>query len=155
MSAGFMFLITQDVDTPASGEGFEIPEDQMDSYIHRTIWLIAISLSVIMISMTIQALLDTSVDPPGTLLVNNRYVRLSGRIVYVVVILLLPIHPNLDKDWFLGITAVLMSFVMCFEWIVCLERNAGMFEPKGLTVLMKRALGSRNLSKSRSRARQD
>jgi hypothetical protein len=155
MSAGFMFLITQDVDTPANGRGFEIPEDQLDSYIHRTIWLVSVSLSVIMTSITAQALLDTSIDPPGTLLINNRYIRLSGRMLFVLVILLIPLHPDLDKIWFLGITGVLMSSVVYWEWTVSLEKNAGLFEPKGLTVLMKRALGSKSLATTHPRTRQD
>jgi hypothetical protein len=155
LSSGFMFLITEEVDTPANKSGFEIPEDELQDYVHRTIWMVAVSLSVIMASMTAQALLDTSIDPPGTLLINNRYIRLSGRIVYIVVILLLPLHSDLSKFWFLGIAAVCLSLVMYWEWIVCLEKNFGLVEPKGLTVLMKRALGTRSLATTRTQTHQE
>jgi len=154
LSAGFMFLIRQDVTKPENGKGFEIPEDEVDSYIHRTIWLVATSLAVIVASMTMQALLDIPRDPPGALLINNRYIRLSGRLVFILIILLVPLHPDLNKVWFLGIAGIGLSLVMYWEWVVCLEKKGGFIEPKGLTVMMKRELGAKELATDR-RLRQD
>jgi hypothetical protein len=142
-----MFLIRQDVTKPANGKGVEVPEDEVDSYIHRTIWLVAVSLTVIIVSMTAQALLCISRDPPGTLLINNRYIRLSGRLVYIIIILCVPLDPDLDKVLFLGIAGVLLSFLAYWEWVVCLERKGGLVEPKGLTVMMKRELGDKELAR--------
>jgi hypothetical protein len=142
-----MFLIRQDVSQPANGKGIEVPEGEVDTYIHRTIWLIAVSLAVIMTSMTTQALLCISCDPPGTLLINNRYVRLSGRLVYIVIILCVPLHPDLNKVVFLGTAGVLLSILVLWEWVVCLEKKGGLIEPKGLTVMMKRELGDKELAR--------
>lgn len=135
-----MFLITGEVEKPEKTKGFDIPEDEMAHFIHRTMWLVSTSLAVSLTSMTFQALLDKSVDPPGTLMVNNRYVRLAGRAVYVVIIMCVPITREINKVFYLGILGIPLSLVLLWEWITCLERGGGFLEPKGLTVLMKREI---------------
>jgi hypothetical protein len=90
--------------------------------------------------------MDISLDPPGTLLVNNRYVRLSARVVYVIVILTVPITPDLHRNVFLAVAGAGLSLLMYWEWVVCLEKKSGLIEPKGLTVMMKRELGAKELA---------
>jgi hypothetical protein len=94
-------------------------------------------LSLIVLSMTIQALADKPLDPPGTLLVNNRYLRLSSRFLYILVVMLVPLTPDLSVTLFLGIAAVGLSLIIWWEWIVSLEQPAKILEPKGLTTLIK------------------
>lgn len=95
------------------------------------------SLSLIVLSMTFQALADKPLDPPGTLLVNNRYIRLSSRIVFILVVMLVPLKVDLGVPTFLAICGVGLSLVVWWEWIVCLEQPAKFLEPKGLTTLIK------------------
>jgi hypothetical protein len=135
-----MFLITGESEKPEKGKSFEIPEEEMPNFIHRTIWLVSISLAVSISSMTFQALLDKSMDPPGTLMMNNRYVRLAGRTVYIIIIMCIPTIGHIDKVLFLGIISILLSFVIHWEWVGALEKGGGFLEPKGLTVLMKKEL---------------
>lgn len=95
------------------------------------------SLGLIVLSMTIQALADKPLDPPGTLLVNNRYIRLLSRIVYILVIVLAPLKADLEVTTFLSLCGIGLGLVIWWEWIVSLERPAKVLEPKGLTTLMK------------------
>lgn len=143
-----MFLIRQQPTESYNTKAFEIPENEVDSYIHKTIWLVASSLAIIVVSMTGMAFLDKPMDQPGTLLFNNRYIRLSSRALYVILILTIPLAgENLNKYLFLGCCAVLLIFVETFEWAGSMERGGGLVEPKGLTVMMRKELRSKNLGK--------
>lgn len=95
------------------------------------------SLSLIVLSMTFQALADKPLDPPGTLVVNNRYVRLSSRIIYILVVMLVPLKGDLEVTNFLAIASVGLSMILGWEWVVSLEQPAKILEPKGLTTLIK------------------
>jgi hypothetical protein len=95
------------------------------------------SISIIVFSMSCQALLDIPLDPPGTILVSNRYVRFASRFVYIVVIMTVPIKIDITVPLYLGICGVGLSLVIWYEWIVSLEQPAKIVEPKGLVTLIK------------------
>jgi hypothetical protein len=118
-------------------EGESLTEEASKSLTYRAIWNMAGSLSIIVLSMTFQALADKPLDPPGTLVVNNRYVRLSSRMIYIIVVMLAPLKADLTVALFLGIAGVGLSLILWWEWIVSLEQPAKILEPKGLTTLIK------------------
>jgi len=137
LSAGMLFLITKAADNPQDAKGIPIAGDELEMFTLRAIWNLAISVSVIMLSMTCQALLDKPLDPPGTLLVDNRYLRLAARIIYIIVVMCLPVKKNITEGAFLAVCGIGLSCVMAYEWTVSLEMPAKMLEPKGLTLLIK------------------
>lgn len=143
LTSAIIFFLRFEAQEPYNEDAKEqeekIPEDEMPSFIHSAIWCTAVSLSVMLLSMTIIALLDKPLDPPGTLRVNSRYARLSGRAVYTVIILLVPIKKDINAYLFLGIAGVMMVCLVYWEFISSLERGGGVFEPKGLTAMVSSA----------------
>jgi hypothetical protein len=75
-------------------------------------------------------LLNQSIDAPGTLLVNNRYLRLGMRAVAVVILLCLPINSDLSNRVYLGTIAGLLQATVWWEYITGLERGAKLIEPR-------------------------
>ncbi|KIW76064.1 hypothetical protein Z517_10809 [Fonsecaea pedrosoi CBS 271.37] len=143
-ASGVMFIVRHQPDAPynslAGPSGEPIPREDLPRYLDRAVWSCAVSLGIIMLSMTILALLDKSLDEPATLKVNNRYVRLSGRIVYIIVILCVPATSHMDPRLFLGIAACMLLGVTIWEWNVGLDRGGALIEPLGLTHMMSREL---------------
>jgi hypothetical protein len=140
-------MLRVSVGTLAQAEGETLTKEESRVLVYKAIWNMAASLALIIFSMTLQALADKPLDPPGTLLVNNRYLRLSSRILYIIVILLVPIKADISVSLFMGIAGVGLSMIIWWEWIVSLEQPARVLEPKGLTTLMKQEgiLGQRSL----------
>ncbi|OAP61237.1 hypothetical protein AYL99_03438 [Fonsecaea erecta] len=146
-ASSVMFIIRHQPDAPytsspaagASSEG-QIAPDDLPRYMYRAVWTCATSLGIIMLSMTALALLDKSLDEPATLKINNRYIRLSGRAVFIVVIVCVPATPNIGAGLFLGIAACMLLGVTVWEWNVGLDRGGALIEPLGLTHMMSREL---------------
>ncbi|EXJ72379.1 uncharacterized protein A1O5_04883 [Cladophialophora psammophila CBS 110553] len=147
-ASSVMFIIRHQPDAPynspggQAGEAQQIPHDDLPRYLYRAVWTCASSLGIIMLSMTALALLDKSLDEPGTLKVNNRYIRLSGRVVYIAVIVCVPATPHMDARLFLGIAAFMLLAVTVWEWNVGLDRGGALIEPMGLSHMMSRELTS-------------
>ena len=146
LSAGIMFIVRENAQTPETGTDSTtdsttttVPTSELPDILRTAMWTVAISLATIMMSMTGLALLDESLDPPGTLRLNNRYIRLSARVVYVVVILCVPIDESLGAEWFLGICSLLLGLVVTWEWTSSTVKGGGFFEPKGLTTMIRHA----------------
>ena len=112
---------------------------ELDRYIYRAVWTCATSLAIIMLALLVLALLDKPMDKKGTLRVDNRYIRLGSRVVYIIVILCLPIAP-MSPDLFLGIAGFGLVVVSVYEWNCCLEKGGGFIEPRGLTLMMNHEL---------------
>lgn len=128
-------------------EGETLKEEETAALVYRAIWNMAGSLGLIVLSMTFQALADKPLDPAGTLLVNNRYIRLCSRVIYILVITLVPLKADLAVTTFLAICGAGLGLIVWWEWIVCLEHPAKILEPKGLTTLIreKGIMGRRGL----------
>ena len=145
-ASGAMFIIRHQPDAPynspeGENEGHIAPKDLQD-YISNAIWTCASSLSVIMLDLTILALLDTPLDEPGTLKIDNRYIRLSMRAVFMVVVLCVPMAPHLKAQVFLAIAGVMLLVVGLWEWNVSLDKGGALIEPKGITMMLSRELKS-------------
>jgi len=61
------------------------------NYIHTAVWSASVSLSVTLASMTGIALLNRPLDPPKTLWINSRLLRLAPRMLGVVVLCCIPL----------------------------------------------------------------
>jgi hypothetical protein len=115
-----------------------LSRDELNTLLHRAMWTISISTVIIITNMTGIALLDQPMDESGTLLISNRYIRLSSRAVYAVIMLCLPMKRDISFREFQVLVTNLLLFVLCFEWVASMDREWGFLEPKGLTKLMQK-----------------
>ena len=83
-----------------------------------------------MLFMTSKSLLNRSLDPPGTLLINNRYLRMVPRAVVCIVVMCVPIVQNIDTSNFLGILIGLLQPLILWELVASMEKGWKWFEPK-------------------------
>jgi hypothetical protein len=137
LSGGILFFINRNSNLPVNTEESDLDNEEYAMLKFRGLWDIATSLSIIMLSCTMIALLDKSHDPPKTHLVDNRLIRLSGRFVYIIIICLVLIDTEMNEYLYLGICSIGMSMLLLFETVASLERPARFFEPKGMSVLMR------------------
>ena len=138
--ASVMFILQHQYERNDQQNQETLSEEEIQRYLYRAIWTCATSLAIINFSMLVLALLDQPLDKPGTLRVDNRYIRLAGRIVYIIIILCVPSTPHLSPSLFLGIAGIGVVFLTIYEWNACLERGGGFIEPRGLTLMMNREL---------------
>ena len=142
LSSGFLWFIHRDAgDTPQSSESSEIahlPEEERLVLQYRALWDVGISIAVIVGGYTGVALLDRPLDPPKAILISNRYLRLIARPIYIIIILTVITAENgIDAYLYFGICGVGMTMILFYEVFASMERPARLFEPAGLTVLMK------------------
>jgi len=93
-------------------------------------WTISGALSSTLLLMTGKALLNRSLDPRETLLVNNRYLRMAPRLAVSVVVICLPIKHNIDTTAFLGIIVGLLQLLISLEYMAGMEKGFPWFEMK-------------------------
>ena len=93
-------------------------------------WAISASLSGTLLLMTAKSLLNRSLDTPGTLFVDHRYLRMAPRVVFCIVIMCLPIINDIQTSTFLGIIIGLLQFLILWELIASMEKGFRFFEPK-------------------------
>lgn len=117
-----------------------LTHSEVISYTYDAVWTCATSLAIIMLSMIILALLDQPLDKPGTLRVDNRWIRLSGRMIYIIIIMMLPLYHDLDSELFLGVASGLFVALTMWEWNASLEKGGGFIEPRGLSLMMSHEL---------------
>ena len=117
--------------TEAEGLGEEEFKEASDIayFVFNAKWSAAISLTGTVLCLSAIALLNRSLDPPKTLMVTNRYIRLAPRILLMAVVLCLPLVREMQAIVFLGIIAILLSVEMIWELSVSLERSGGIVEP--------------------------
>ena len=134
LSAALMFILRHSPATPADdrSDSEDIPDEKLPLYLHRAIWYVSGSLAIIMLSTISLALLDRPLDKPGTLRLSNRYVRLSGRAVYSLIVVLIPLQNNLKPGLFLGTCSLLLMALSVFEFVVSAQKGGAIFESKRL-----------------------
>jgi hypothetical protein len=139
LSAGILWFINRNSNVPIEGEEpVELTDGEFLILRNRALWDIGASISVIMFSFLCLALLDKPLDPPKTTLVNNRWLRLIGRPIYILIIMSILVVDELNGYVYLGVCGLGLSLLTTYELTTSLERPAGFLEPKGLTVLMKK-----------------
>lgn len=142
LSSGFLWFIHRDAGaTPQSAEGGEdahLSEEQLPVLQYRALWNVGTSLAIILACFTGVALADRPLDPPKATLIGNRYLRLLARPIYIIIVMtVITAKDGMDAYLYFGICGVGMILVLLWEMIGSMERPAKVFEPKGLTVLMK------------------
>ena len=92
-------------------------------------WTVSSSIVMVMICLTIRSLLHKSLDPPGSLLVTNRYLRLLQLFVAIAFLQFLPFIPGVTPITTILIITWIITFLNWLEYMLGLERPAGFIEP--------------------------
>ena len=103
-------------------------EVSVEELMWRAKWTTCITLSLVITCMTVGALLHSSQDRPGTLKINNRYIRLAPRIIVVVVSLLLPLSKEMQGSTLLGTTLIATYSCFMWEYTASLDKHGGFIE---------------------------
>jgi hypothetical protein len=93
-------------------------------------WTISASLFATLLFMTLKSLLNRSLDRPGTLFVDNRYLRMAPRAMVGIMVMCLPIANDINTAAFLGILVALLQSLILWEMIAAMEKGFQWFEPK-------------------------
>lgn len=99
-------------------------------YVHYALWVASISLGVTISCMTGIALLNRPVDPPETLVINSRLIRIAPRLPVTAFIICLPLIPGMTGGAWCGAATSMLYGVFLWEWYGGLERDWKIFEPK-------------------------
>ena len=98
--------------------------------IERALWTASCSLAVTIIAMTSIALLNRPLDPPKTLVINSRLIRIAPRLPATVIIVCLPFIPGVDGSTWCSGAVSLIYCVFLWEWCGGLEKDWKVFESK-------------------------
>jgi hypothetical protein len=80
--------------------------------------------------MTLRSFLNRSLDTPGTLLVDNRYIRMAPRAVVSVIYLCLPAVEDISPYTFMAVIMALLQSLLLWELVAAMEKGAKLLEPK-------------------------
>jgi hypothetical protein len=104
--------------------------EEVAHYFIYALWTASISLGVTLVCMTHVGLLNRSLDPPKTLVINSRLLRLAPRLPATVLIICLPLFKNISGATWCGSAIGILYFIFFFESYAGMERNWTLFEPK-------------------------
>ncbi|KAI4251470.1 MAG: hypothetical protein LQ352_004832 [Teloschistes flavicans] len=96
--------------------------------IYAARWTVSFNLALILLCQTLATLMHRSLDPPRTLKVNNRYLRVLPRILLIPIVICLAIDRTMNSLTFLGIISGLLLACLPWEWWASLEHDGGVFE---------------------------
>ena len=113
---------------PSHGEDEEKHKFALSIYSAK--WITATTLSMILFQLTKIAILNRSLDPPHTLKVNNRYLRLLPRFIVIAVTICLPIDRGMNGITMMSIIISVMIPCLLWEWAASLDSGGGFVEPK-------------------------
>jgi hypothetical protein len=103
---------------------------EVGHFAHYALWVASISLGVTMTCMTGIALLNRNLDPPKTLVINSRLLRIAPRLPATIFIICLPLIPGMNGGNWCGAAVSLLYIIFLWEWLAGLERDWRFFEPK-------------------------
>jgi hypothetical protein len=93
-------------------------------------WTISASLTGTLLLLTVKALLNRSMDPPGTLVIDSRYLRMAPRAIVCIVTMCLPIINDFNTTAFLGTLVGQLQLLILWELVAAMEKGFRFFEPK-------------------------
>ena len=126
-AASVLFLVDHVAEVTTSSTGDASPEPQ---FLRYALWTASAALSIVILTMTCLTLLNRPLDPPKTLLVNSRLLRMAPRALVIVVICCLPLPPNMAAGSWIGAATCTLYAEFLWEWIAGLEKNWRFLEPK-------------------------
>jgi hypothetical protein len=133
LEIALLTLVRKSIPTEGSDEAApERRDETAESHyaIHAAKWTAGVSLAITLLCMTAMSLLTRPLDRPGTLKIDNRYIRLAPRVLVAVIIACVPIAANLSIEGFLSVMMYLLWAVSVWEWGAGLESSGKIFESK-------------------------
>jgi hypothetical protein len=130
IDAGVLFLIQGQAETLANKAGEVLTQEEVASISRGAIWSVCISLAVTMVSTTAITLLHESLDPPGTMKISSRYLRLAPRGLFVLIVVCMPISPHIGPALAVGMSALMISLLTIWEWVAGLDKGGKYIEPR-------------------------
>jgi hypothetical protein len=137
VAASTLFLVTHRTDTKKATNTVTARDESDASELASkpdavvsALWGASISLAVVLLSMSGIALLNRPLDPPKTLLVNNRYMRLALRVPVIVFIADLPLIKGMTGAWWCAAVVLALYSLFFWELIAGLEKGWTFLEPK-------------------------
>lgn len=134
LSSGMLYLIdytpegeTNGVQKPDEGE---TKVDTSRATLHLATTTSMVSLSLALFYQLNLALLCKPLDPPGTLLIGNRYVRMVPRMAGIIVLATVWRYDFQSSTSVIGCMMIVVWLVYLCEWIAGLEKGGGILEPK-------------------------
>ena len=117
---------TQPPPFPVTAEGVPLSESLHTR--QTAIGIVFSTLAIILASLLALALLNRPLDPPHTLLVNNRYIRMAPRAGAVVLCAALTAVNWSYSLTPLGVCCIVVWAVLNWEWCAGMETNGGLIE---------------------------
>jgi hypothetical protein len=135
LDASTLYLVEHRDSRPIRKRETETPTQEEDSeevshYILFALWTGSISLASTLFSMTHLALLNRPFDPPRTLLINSRLIRLAPRLPAIAAIVCLPLFDKMDGGTWCGAAIIICYILFVFESIAGMERDWKVIEPR-------------------------
>jgi hypothetical protein len=127
LDASIKYLIQNSLPSTSGSEAFDPGKEYGLLLAH---WTISASLDATLVWMTLKSLLHRSLDTPGTLLVDNRYLRMAPRAVVCVIVICLPAIEGISPYTFLGVIVGMLQLLIQWEGVAAMEKGAKLFEPK-------------------------
>jgi len=135
VDAAFVFLIQHSYDTSSTAlppDGEANPSDTEWRHVLVAKRTASNALGGALIFMTFLALLNRPLDRPGTLVVNNRYLRVTPRVLIAVILICAPLHNALKPQSLMAIALSLLWLLTHWEWYSGMERGWKFIEPKNI-----------------------
>ena len=135
LGVSIIFIVEHPITNALTPKGDEAPtfgevetERGLEQFMNSAKWSVAVSLSTVVTCQTLLALLSRSLDRPGTMKIDNRYIRLSARLIVVAVTMFLPLVRHMVGSVMLAILLALLTGCVLWEGIVCLDKNGTIIE---------------------------
>lgn len=113
--------------TPES-EQHATEERTLQDFMFSAKWTVGIALAVVVICQIILALLSRNLDKPGTMKVDNRYIRLLPRFLTCIVAIVLPVARKMAGSHMLSILVGCLVVTLWWEWICSMDKEGRIFE---------------------------
>jgi hypothetical protein len=129
LAASVLFLVENDKIPSDDAEDVSDAEAIVKKETNRALWAASASLALTLLTMTCVALLNRSLDKPGTLVISSRWVRLAPRGPAIVLIMCLPLFHISGSTW-CGTACLIVYAEFLWEWFGGLEKDWKWLEPK-------------------------
>ena len=116
-----------DKPTPVS-DSTQTEERSLETFMYSAKWTVGVSFAVLVGCQIILALLSRNLDKPGTMKIDNRYIRLLPRLLICIIAVLLPLARKMVGSVMLAILLGCTTATLWWEWITSLDKTGMVFE---------------------------
>lgn len=103
-------------------------ERTLEQFMYSAKWTVAVTLAGTVSCMTLLTVLSHSLDRPGTKKIDNRFMRMAGRLGVVVLALCLPVKESMSGSTMIGIDLAALGTCSIWEWAAAVDKDGGFIE---------------------------